>query len=261
MKKIPIGVENFQQIINGDFVFADKTDLIQDLVTEGLSYFLSRPRRFGKTLLLRTIESLFSGPVDPDNPKGLFADLKIGKHDKEGKPEWDFTQKNPTLYLYMARTSDSPQSLEEALQNMLRARAKLENKGVAVEDQITFNYSDSGGMLADLIEGLARKYNARVVLLIDEYDAPVSDNIGDLDLAKANQNVLKSFYSQLKPCGEYLRFTLVTGVTRYAFMGLSTGLNHLKDLTFDANYAAICGFTYDELDSLFGERMALVLPK
>jgi hypothetical protein len=91
MKKIPIGVENFQQIMDGDFVFADKTDLIQDLVTEGLSYFLSRPRRFGKTLLLRTIESLFSGPGDPDNPKGLFADLKIGQPDKEDKPKWDFT--------------------------------------------------------------------------------------------------------------------------------------------------------------------------
>ncbi|MDR0548216.1 MAG: ATP-binding protein, partial [Deltaproteobacteria bacterium] len=255
MKKLPIGVQDFQRIIQGDFVYVDKTDLIYDLVTEGLSYFLSRPRRFGKSLLLQTIESLFTAPVDPDNPKGLFADLKIGQK------KWDFTQKLPTLNLDMAIKSDSPQSLEEALQNTFRARAKLENKGVAAEEQITFNYGDSGGMLADLIEGLARKYDAQVVLLIDEYDAPVSDHIGDLDLAKANQDVLKSFYSRLKPCEDYLKFTLVTGVTRYAFMGLSAGLNHLEDLTFDKKYAAICGFTYDELDSLFSERMALVLPE
>ncbi|MDR0548804.1 MAG: AAA family ATPase, partial [Deltaproteobacteria bacterium] len=217
MKDILIGIQDIKTIFEEDCVYADKTNLIHNLIKKRGAYFLSRPRRFGKTLLLRTIEFLFTGSVDPDNPKGLFADLQIGNSD------WDFTQKHPTLYLYMAQQSANPQLLEEALQNTLRARAKLENKGVAVEDHITFNYSDSGGMLADLIEGLARKYNARVVLLIDEYDAPVSDHIGDLDLGKANQAVLKSFYSRLKPCEDYLKFTLVTGVTRYAFMGLSAG--------------------------------------
>ncbi|MDR0549625.1 MAG: ATP-binding protein [Deltaproteobacteria bacterium] len=254
MKKLPIGVQDFQQIIEDDYFYADKTDLIYELITDGLSYFLSRPRRFGKSLLLRTIESLFTGPVDPDNPKGLFADLKIAQ------TKWDFTQKSPTLYLDLAVKSDSPQVLENILKAKLNARADLENETAPTKTRIKFNATYSGGMLESLIADLARKYNSRVVLLIDEYDAPVSDHIDDLDLAKANQAVLKSFYTRLKPSERYLRLTLITGATRYA-IGLSATLNHLVDLTFDKKYAAICGFTHEELDSLFGERMALVLPK
>jgi hypothetical protein len=160
----------------------------------------------------------------------------------------------------MAKTSDSPQALEDDLKAMIMDRADLENETATTKTRIKFNATSPGGMLESLIVGLARKYDAQVVLLIDEYDAPVSDHIGDLELAEAIQAVLKSFYSQLKPCEDYLRFTLVTGVTRYA-IGLSAALNHLDDLTFDKKNAAICGFTHDELDSLFGERMALVLPK
>jgi hypothetical protein len=116
-------------------------------------------------------------------------------------------------------------------------------------------------MFSNLIDELFRKYNAEVVVLIDEYDVPVSDNLDDIALAEANAKVLKDFYSRLKDCQENLRFVFVTGVTRFAMMGLSSGLNHLDDLTFDDNFSTICGFTLEELDGCFKEHLPLVLQK
>jgi hypothetical protein len=116
-----------------------------------------------------------------------------------------------------------------------------------------------GRMLANLITSLNKKHNQRVVLLIDEYDAPVSDNLHDFDLARVNRDILKNFYSNLKSCDKYLRFVFVTGVTRYAFMGLSAGLNQLIDLTLDKEYSDICGFTHDEFKSCFAEHFSKAL--
>ncbi|MDR3204476.1 MAG: AAA family ATPase, partial [Deltaproteobacteria bacterium] len=114
-------------------------------------------------------------------------------------------------------------------------------------------------MLSKFIKGLSRKHGTRVVVLIDEYDAPVTNNLSKLKLAQDNREVLRDFYSILKSCDEYLRFVFVTGVTRYAFMGLSAGLNQLNDLTFDENFAGVCGFTIDEFDDCFQEWLSYCL--
>jgi hypothetical protein len=110
-----------------------------------------------------------------------------------------------------------------------------------------------------IIRGLHAKYGKKVVVLVDEYDAPVSDNIDDMDLALKNRDILKGFYSGLKDADKYLRFVFVTGVTRYVFMGLSAGLNHLADLTLDSKHADICGFTRQELESCFSDRLPILL--
>jgi hypothetical protein len=114
-------------------------------------------------------------------------------------------------------------------------------------------------MLSKLIKCLSRKHGTRVVVLIDEYDAPVTNNLSKLKLVQDNREVLRDFYFILKSCDEYLRFVFVTGVTRYAFMGLSAGLNQLNDLTLDENFAGVCGFTIDEFDDCFKKRLSYCL--
>jgi hypothetical protein len=247
MKELPIGMQTFRDLIEGGYVYADKTKYVYDLARRGKAYFLSRPRRFGKSLLLSTLETFFGGTQDHDgSPKGLFADLWVGR-----ETDYDFKQSFPVVTLDMDLESGTPKELRRDLRDMLQATAKshcLEISG-----------SSPGRMLANLITGLREKSKTRVVLLIDEYDSPVSDNLHDLALAQANRTILKNFYSKLKSCDKSLRFVFVTGVTRYAFMGLSAGLNHLNDITLTPRYAGICGFTQYELEGCFREHLPVAL--
>ncbi|MDR1165950.1 MAG: ATP-binding protein [Deltaproteobacteria bacterium] len=249
MKKLPLGVQTFEEIIEGGYVYADKTNYVYDLVSEGKAYFLSRPRRFGKSLLLSTFKSLFSGPPDPSGPpEGLFRDLWIGR-----ESAYDFSRVHPVISLSMASDIDSATNLRESLLKKLEEINESEGLGL----KITLPGTDWFFILKKLRE----KYDKKVVVLIDEYDAPVSDNIDKRDLAITNSEILKSFYSGFKDADEYLRFVFVTGVTRYAFMGLSAGLNHLNDITLNEKYAGICGFTKDEFKNCFSERLPIVLEK
>jgi hypothetical protein len=246
MKKNPIGIQTFQEIIVNNYVYADKTQLVHNLVTEGKVYFLSRPRRFGKSLLLSTFKALFQGPVDPDGPpQGLFKDLWIGQSD------YDFSQTYPVITFSMSDDSTTSEDLKESILKKLRAINAFYGLGLEI--------SLPGTDVFLLIQKLSQTLKKKVVVLIDEYDAPVSDHIGNLELAQKNRDVLKSFYSGFKNTDEYLRFVFVTGVTRYAFMGLSAGFNHLNDITLSDKFAAICGFTHDELDSCFNDYMSAVL--
>jgi hypothetical protein len=216
------------------------------MVTTGKQYFLSRPRRFGKSLLLNTIAALFKGHHDTGAPpEGYFAELWIGKSD------YDFTQTYPVIELSMDLDSESPELLREDLKEMVRRTAD------SLELTITGN--SPGGLLSDLILKLNRESGKQVVLLVDEFDSPVSDHVDDIELAKKNRNILKYFYSKLKSSQSLLRFVFVTGVTHFAFMGLSSGLNQLIDLTLNANYSGICGFTPEELDIYFKEHLAVTI--
>ncbi|MDR1297260.1 MAG: AAA family ATPase, partial [Deltaproteobacteria bacterium] len=248
MKQLQTGIATFQVLIEGNYVYADKTRSIYEMVTDSdRFFFLSRPRRFGKSLLLSTIKSLFSGPPDQDgSPQGLFQDLWIGRHS-----DYDFSQTYPVLNLFMNFSALTPEDLHAILASRMNF--------IANKEKLNLNFTPSTVDLSLLIESLADKYNKKVVVLIDEYDALVSENIGTLPLALQFQKVLKSFYSSLKSSDEYLRFVLVTGVTRYSMMGQSAGLNHLNDLTFDNKYADICGFTVEEFDLYFGDRLPALL--
>jgi hypothetical protein len=178
-------------------------------------------------------------------PRELFAGLWIGGAD------YGF-ETHPVLALSMARKSASPERLELDIMGRLAKKARLEGLDIAV--------SEPGSMLADLIEDMSLKYGKQVVLLVDEYDAPLSQNMGDPDLAEGCRNVLRDLYSNVKDSKDRLRFVLVTGVTRFAMSGLTAGLNNPDDLTLDDKFSGICGFTADELDGCFGEHMEAALP-
>ncbi|MDR1308994.1 MAG: AAA family ATPase [Deltaproteobacteria bacterium] len=236
-------MNTFSELMEGEYVYADKTRLVYDLVSNGKAYFLSRPRRFGKSLLLSTFKSLFSGPPDPEGPpQGLFAELWIGR-----ESYYDFAQKHPVLAFSMASDLASPDDLWESILKKLERINDSEGLGLDI--------SLPGTDLALTIQGLHEKYGKKVVVLVDEYDAPVSDNLDNMDLALRNRDILKGFYSGFKDTDEDLRFVFVTGVTRHVFMGLSAGLNHLTDLTLDANFSGICGFTLQELEGCFSDRL------
>jgi hypothetical protein len=223
--------------MNGGYIYVDKTPFIARMLNEGQSFFLSRPRRFGKTLLLSTIMSLFNGDEE------LFKDLWIGQN-----KAFDFTHKYPVVYLDMALNSSNAQLLIDDIKEQLRAYAEAED--------ISVEASTPGSMLSNLISKLKLKYARNVVLLIDEYDSPVSDHIDDIDLAEANREALKYFYYKLKSREHDLQFVFVTGVTRFAFMGLSAGVNNLKDITLNYKYAGICGLTHEEFDKYFIDNLA-----
>ncbi|MDR1164886.1 MAG: AAA family ATPase [Deltaproteobacteria bacterium] len=238
LKKLPFGLQNFAEIIYDNYLYVDKTRHIHTLVTKGKNYFLSRPRRFGKTLLLSALKALFSGPPDRDGPPaGLFQDLWIGG------AGFVFPERHPIISLSMASAGRTNEILNTSILKALNKINLREDLGLSV--------TLLGDDFSTIIESLSQKYNKKVVILIDEYDEPVSSNLHNISLALENRDILKDFYSGLKTAEEYTRFTFVTGVTRYAFMGLSAGLNHLNDITLNEKYANICGFTHDELDKYF----------
>ncbi|MDR1578500.1 MAG: AAA family ATPase, partial [Deltaproteobacteria bacterium] len=241
MKKLSYNVSDFKKIINSGFVYVDKTKLLKDLIeSPSNQVFLARPRRFGKSLLLRTLHAIFEGDAD------LFAGLEIAK------AGYKF-EKYPVVYVNMALDSYSPTILHTGLMDILLDIGK--SKGVEISSRTP------SGVLRNIGQRLAEKHGQKVVILIDEYDYPISHNIEDTAVAKANSGILSGFYSSLKELEPYLHFVMVTGVTRYSMMGLSSGLNHLMDISFIEEYAAICGFTSEELKLYYGDRYDLTLDK
>jgi hypothetical protein len=236
-RPIIYGRQTFKQIIEGGYLYVDKTDLAAKMA-ENFAVFFSRPRRFGKSLILSTLHEMFEGNAD------LFKGLKIMDRGFKFK-------KHPVINISMSINSITPDNLTSNLTNKL--------KRIAKNHDLTLNSSDPADAFEGLVEDLHNLYSEDVVVLIDEYDYPVSHNIEDMALAKANSKVLSSFYASFKSIDSLLKFVCVTGVTRYGMMGLSAGLNNLLDLTFLPEYAAICGFTPDELDLYFSDRFQMVL--
>ncbi|MDR1111527.1 MAG: AAA family ATPase, partial [Deltaproteobacteria bacterium] len=247
MKPLSLISQTFQKIIENGCVYADKTRYVYDLAKTQGAYFLSRPRRFGKSLLLSTFKSLFSGPPDPAGPpQGLFADLWIGR-----ESDYDFRQVFPIMTFSMGTATRSTEELRLYLTTCLH--------DINIKENLNLTLTLPNIDLRRVIERLHEKYDRQVVVLIDEYDAPVSNNIDNGELAMKNGDMLRDFYAGFKDSDEFLRFVFVTGVTRYAFMGLSAGLNQLNDITLTPKYAGICGFTQEELDNCFREHLPVAL--
>jgi hypothetical protein len=239
-KDLPVNISSFNEIILDNYIYVDKTDLLYELIKDkAKNFFLSRPRRFGKSLILDTLSEIFKGE------RNLFEGLKIGKTDYNFK-------KFPVLRLNMALPSTSPEKLEQSIMNTLHF--------IAVEHlESDLKATDYGTALKELIKNVHDKYNTEVVVLIDEYDDAVSSNIDNMPLAKENSKILRSFYASMKDSTHLLRFAFVTGVTRYAMMGISAGLNNLKDISLNKKYANICGFSLEEMNLYFGDRYPSVL--
>ncbi len=190
-------------------------------------YFLSRPRRFGKSLLCDTIKCLFEGKKD------LFEGLYI--HDK-----WDWETKYPVISIVFGDGfCDDREYLKRSLRNILKTHA--EKHGIALEAE---NIADR---FRELIVKVSEKTGSKVVVLVDEYDKPILDKIESPETGAGIRDELKGFYSVIKGADEYLKFVLLTGVTKFSKVSLFSGLNSLEDLTLDKRYNAICGYTLPEI--------------
>lgn len=227
LKKLPIGLSSFEKIVDEDYLYVDKTKIIANLCGNGGYFFLSRPRRFGKTLLLDTLEQAFSGK------KELFNGLYLENN-------WDWDKQYPIINISL---SDGDFSRDGALDIGISEVLDY----YADKYAICLKNKSHGGRLGELIN----KLNKQVVVLIDEYDKPILDAIDNPVLAVKNREILKGFYGTLKKYDKKLRFVFVTGVTKFAKAGIFSQLNNLNDITFNKNYADICGYTQNDIETTF----------
>lgn len=233
MKKLPIGIQSFNKLISENYVYIDKTSYIHQLITSGQYYFLSRPRRFGKSLLISTLEAIFLGQ------KYLFKDLAIENL------EYTWTT-HPVIRLDMGGMNYTEKgNLEAHLRDQLETTA--ERYGVPLKA------GEIENQFKNLILSLFEK--GQVVVLIDEYDKPILDAVDNLELALHNRDRLKGFYGVLKPADPYLRFTLLTGVSKFSKVSVFSDLNNLNDITMDAAYASLLGYTQAELERDFADHL------
>ena len=254
LRGLPVGVADFATIRDPayNYVYADKTKLLHGLLKQpGKPYFLSRPRRFGKSLLVSTLEAIIQGRRD------LFEERKDGSSGRsiEGLwlagPESDYHWRpGPVISLSLASVaSDSVEALKSALNGMLNSVARGEG--------LTLNEAEPATRFAELIQKLSIKSDGqKVAVLIDEYDAPILSEITNPELAFEIRKTLAKFYVTLKDCEKLRGFTFITGVTKFAQASLFSTLNNISDLTLQEDCASICGFTVEEeFDALFSDRL------
>ena len=234
-RKLPIGIQTFSHIIEEGYYYVDKTGMAVDLAEQGKYYFLSRPRRFGKSLLLDTLKDLFEGN------EALFAGLAA-------HTRWDWSRKYPVI-----RVSFS----DGVLQN----RAELDQRisEILIDNQkrlgVTCTHASLGGQLSEIIALAHEKTGQRAVVLIDEYDKPILDNITNSAAALEMREGLKNLYSVLKGSDEHLKFVFLTGVSKFSKVSLFSGLNNLTDITLEARFSALCGYTDADVDSVFAPEL------
>ena len=229
----PIGIQSFEEIRNGGYVYVDKTALIHRMTSTGKYYFLSRPRRFGKSLLLSTMEAYFSGR------KELFEGLAMESLEK------DWTE-YPVLHLDL--TGSRYTSVSDLIEKLDQHLCAWENI-YGIEEK----RNDPSARFSDVIGNACNKTGQKVVILIDEYEKPIIDNIDNSDLMEQFRRELQGFYSVIKGKDNAIRFAFLTGVTKLGKMSIFSGLNNLNDISMDARYADICGISEQELKSYFGE--------
>ena len=245
LKKLPIGISTLQKIRDNGCVYVDKTAYVQQLVESGAYYFLSRPRRFGKSLLVDTLRELFQGN------EALFRGLHI-------HPHWDWAVAYPVITISFADGGGS-NSIE--LDEKIREHLTINRECLGLEP---FKMSSLSSCFGELIRNAKAKYGRNVVILIDEYDKPILDSLEkSAAIATGMRDTLRSFYSAIKGQDAHIRFALLTGVSKFSKVSLFSGLNNLNDITLDGRYSALCGYTQTELerafaDSLQGVDMALM---
>ena len=241
--KYPIGIQSFDRVIEDGYVYVDKTALIHQLVSEGTIYFLSRPRRFGKSLLVSTLKNYFLGR------KELFKGLAIEKLETEWAEypvfHIDFNGSNFTV----------PGTLEGVIRDTIASWENIYGKDP--------HFEDIGRRFAYVLAQAHKKYGRRAVVLIDEYDKPILDVLDTgyssvergekLLLEDQHREILKGFYSVFKGADEHLKFVLLTGVTKFSQVSVFSGFNQPADISMDPRYEALCGITTEELYSYFNE--------
>jgi hypothetical protein len=231
MKNLPIGIQSLVEIRANNCVYVDKTQLVHQLVTTGKYYFFSRPRRFGKSLLISTFKELYSGS------KSLFENLWIENN-------WDWSKTSPIVHFSFDQTSYKQIGIEAAILQDLRGWAK--------HHKVRLKTTDYKSQFKELLEKIANKHG-KVALLIDEYDKPIIDFLEKEDIAtcKFNRDILREFYGVIKNADNLLTFVFITGISKFSKVSLFSHLNNLNDITLNPNYAALAGYTQEELEFYF----------
>ena len=237
-QNLPIGIHTFEFLREDNCYYVDKTDLIDTLIKKGRYYFLSRPRRFGKSLLLDTIQCLFEAR------KSLFEDLAI-------YDQWDWSKTQPVLRLSLGLGKlATPETIEESV---LWQLSQIEEKSGLVQATTLTN---SSLRLADVLSRLKKTTGKNVVVLIDEYDKPILDVLHQPEKAMANHSYLKDLYSILKERQQDIHFLFITGISLFSKLNLFSGLNNLHDISMDPDYATLCGYTERDLTTVFAPEVA-----
>ncbi len=233
--RLPTGVQTFREIRQEGLYYVDKTHFACQLFRQGKHYFLSRPRRFGKSLFVSTLKELFEGHRELF--RGLAAD-----------DQWDWSVRRPVLLLNLAHAGATlPGEVETTVgERLLRLESDF---------GLQRRYTTPAGRLEDLIVTLHRRSGRRVVLLVDEYDKPITDALDTPAVAKANRDYLRKLYSVIKGCDEHIRFSFLTGVTKFSKVSLFSGVNNLIDLTLEVPFSSLCGYTERDLDTVFAPEL------
>ncbi len=234
MKNLPIGISTFEIIRQYDYVYIDKTHFIYELTRLPGRYFLSRPRRFGKSLLIDTFKDLFEGK------KELFQNLFI-------YPKWDWNKKYPVLKIdFSDDHSSSSDILKSRIQKNLQNLVQEHDLNLTLNNTLTNNFHD-------IIHATYKKYQQKVVILVDEYDKGILDCITDTPTATANRELLKGFYSVIKANDALVQFAFLTGVSKFSKTSIFSRLNNLNDITLNPSFANICSYTHHDLISHFSD--------
>lgn len=242
MRELPIGVQDFRMLRRNNLLYVDKTARLLELIKNGRRYFLSRPRRFGKSLTLSTLEAMFSGKSELFS--GLSAESWVKEQSKEFVPVLRFDMS--------AREFSTVELFYDSLKIMISRSARR------------FRVNLTSNILSDMLDELLENLNERhgnVVVLIDEYDKPILDNITNLDKAQELREVLRTFYTALKSCDEYLRFVFITGISKFSKVGVFSAMNNLLDISLLEQYGDITGYTQEELENNFAEWIDFIAEK
>ncbi|MFZ1830407.1 MAG: AAA family ATPase, partial [Candidatus Competibacteraceae bacterium] len=235
-RKLPIGIQTFREIREDGYYYVDKTGFVQRLIAGGKYYFLSRPRRFGKSLLLDTLAELFAG----NEP--LFRGLEI-------HPHWDWTVRYPVVRISFGGGIVSDRA---ALERKIGEQLRINQEALG----LTCTETDVGGCFGELIRKAHAATGQRVVVLVDEYDKPILDNLTAPDIGIAMRDGLRNLYSVIKDSDAHIRFAFLTGVSKFSKVSLFSGLNNLRDITVSCEYSAICGYTEADIDTVFAPELA-----
>ena len=234
-RRLPTGIQTFRELRERGCYYVDKTGHIERLIDRGKHYFLSRPRRFGKSLLVDTLKELFEGS------ETLFEGLHI-------HPRWDWSVRHPVVRLDFA-TGDFAEP------GYLHVNVMAQLDGIERAMGVPPRYDTAPERFGHLIRALYERTGRRVVVLVDEYDKPILDAFSVPDTARANRRYLRGLYGTVKSCDAHIEFAFLTGVSKFTKVSLFSDLNNLIDLTLDPRYATICGYTDEDLDTVFAPEL------
>ena len=237
IRKLPIGIQSFESLRRDNYIYIDKTEFAYSLVHSGKVYFLSRPRRFGKSLFLSTLKAYFEGK------KELFKGLKIEKLEKDNPDAW---KKYPVIYLNFAQNSFSKAiSLEKTINLQLEEYEKKYDIQADYKDPL--DSTNFAGRFINIVQTAWKKTGLPAAVLIDEYDKPLLDAQSNEELVNENRETLRGLYVTLKALDEELKFVFLTGVTKFSKVSIFSDLNQLNDISITSRYATACGITEKEM--------------